>query len=118
VLAALDILVVPSLTFPDKAEQFSRIAVEAMFSGTPVIASRSGAIPEVIGDAGTLVAEGSRPELTAALDLLISNPALRSAVGAKGQAFAKARYSADVLGANLADFWRRSSAAGGRTADG
>ncbi|HWL48298.1 MAG TPA: glycosyltransferase family 4 protein [Acidimicrobiia bacterium] len=118
VLAALDILVVPSLTFPDKAEQFSRIAVEAMFSGTPVIASRSGAIPEVIGDAGTLVAEGSRPELTAALDLLITNPALRSAVGAKGQAFAKARYSADVLGANLADFWRRSSAAGGRTADG
>lgn len=109
VLAALDILVVPSVTLPDKAEQFSRIAVEAMFSGTPVIASRSGAIPEVIGYAGKLVAEGSRPELKGALDLLIGDPALRSALGEQGKAYAKTHYSADVLGANLADFWRRSS---------
>ena len=117
VLTALDILVVPSVVLPDKAEQFSRIAVEAMFSGTPVIASRSGAIPEVVGDGAQLVAEGSRPELTDALDLLIDNEDLRLALGRKGQAFAMARYSADVLGANLADFWRRSSTAVQRNRD-
>lgn len=117
VLAALDILVVPSLTLPDKAEQFSRIAVEAMFSGTPVIASRSGAIPEVMGDAGHLVAEGSRPELTDALDLLIGSQEQRLALGQKGLAFAQARYSTVVLGANLADFWRRSSGAGTDTTE-
>jgi glycosyltransferase involved in cell wall biosynthesis len=115
VLAALDILVVPSLTLPDKAEQFSRIAVEAMFSGTPVIASRTGAIPEVIGEAGHLVAEGSRPELTKALDILISDREQRLALGQRGQAYAKARYSADVIGANLADFWQRASRARNRT---
>jgi glycosyltransferase involved in cell wall biosynthesis len=108
VLAAVDILVVPSVTLPDKAEQFSRISVEAMFTGTPVIVSRSGAIPEVVGEGAHLVTEGSREELTQALDLLIENDDLRLALGRKGQTFANARYSADVLGASLADFWERS----------
>jgi glycosyltransferase involved in cell wall biosynthesis len=108
VLAALDILVVPSVVLPDKAEQFSRIAVEAMFSGTPVIASRSGAIPEVVGDGARLVAEGSRQELTQALDLLIHDEDLRLALGRKGQDLANSRYSADALGASLARFFRGS----------
>jgi glycosyltransferase involved in cell wall biosynthesis len=118
VLTALDILVVPSVSLPDKIEQFGRIVVEAMFSGTPVIASRSGALPEVLGAAGHLVAEGSRPELTDALDLLIDNRELRLTLAEKGRASARARYSADVLGANLADFWRKSAGAGNDNADG
>jgi glycosyltransferase involved in cell wall biosynthesis len=96
------------VVLPDKAEQFSRIAVEAMFSGTPVIASRSGAIPEVVGDGARLVAEGSRQELTQALDLLIHDEDLRLALGRKGQDLANSRYSADALGASLARFFRGS----------
>jgi glycosyltransferase involved in cell wall biosynthesis len=117
VLAALDILVVPSVVLPDKAEQFSRISVEAMFAGTPVIASRSGAIPEVVDDGAHLVTEASREELTQALDLLIDDEEKRMVLGRKGRAFANARYSADVLGANLADFWRRSMRSGEATRD-
>jgi glycosyltransferase involved in cell wall biosynthesis len=112
VLAALDILVVPSLTLPEKAEQFGRIIIEAMFAATPVIASRSGSIPEVVDEAGLLVAEGNRPELTEALDLLIGSTEQRSALGRKGQQSAKSRYSKDVLGAQLARFWRDSSGTG------
>ena len=115
VLAALDLLVVPSLTLPDKAEQFGRIIVEAMFAATPVIASRSGSIPEVIADAGVLVTEGSRQELSDALDRLTGDRDQRLALGQRGQQWAKTRYSGDVLGAQLAGFWRKCLSTGGHT---
>jgi glycosyltransferase involved in cell wall biosynthesis len=108
VLAAMDILVVPSVTVSHWAEQFGRVIVEAMFAGTPVIASRSGAIPEVMADAGILVSEGSRAELTDALNLLVDNPPHRIDVGQRGQESAKERYGSTTLGAVLADFWDQS----------
>jgi glycosyltransferase involved in cell wall biosynthesis len=110
VLAAIDVLVVPSITVDHWAEQFGRVIVEAMFAGTPVIASRSGAIPEVVADAGILVTEGSRPELTDALNLLAGSKEEREFLGRRGRESAKARYGADVLGGMLADFWSRSLA--------
>lgn len=108
-LAALDVLVVPSLTIPDWAEQFGRVIVEAMFAGTPVIASSSGSIPEVVAGAGTLVPEGDREALTAALEALVSDSDYRVALGEKGRRSALARYSSDALGRLLADFWGRSA---------
>ena len=48
-------LVIPSQRTPRWVEQFGRVAVEAMASGVPVIASDTGALPEVIGDAGVSV---------------------------------------------------------------
>jgi glycosyltransferase involved in cell wall biosynthesis/ubiquinone/menaquinone biosynthesis C-methylase UbiE len=45
------LLLVPSLL----PEPFGRIAVEAMSNGIPVIASRTGGLPEVIGEAGILI---------------------------------------------------------------
>ena len=64
-VASAEIAVVPSLY-----EGFSLPAVEYMASGTPLIASRTGALPEVTGDAALLVTPGDPEELAAALRLL------------------------------------------------
>jgi glycosyltransferase involved in cell wall biosynthesis len=74
-LASAEIAVVPSLY-----EGFSLPAVEHMASGTPLVASRSGALPEVTGDAATLVTPGDSEELAAVLRRLHDSPAERAAL--------------------------------------
>ncbi len=69
-----DVLAVPSLPKPGLLEQFCRVAVEAMASGVPVVASNIGALPEVVGDAGVLVPPGDPSALAAALGGLLDDP--------------------------------------------
>jgi glycosyltransferase involved in cell wall biosynthesis len=62
---------------PSRYEGFSLPAVEHMASGTPLVASRTGALPEVTGDAAVLVEPGEPDELAAALARLLARPAER-----------------------------------------
>ena len=77
-LASAETAVVPSLY-----EGFSLPAVEHMASGTPLVASRTGALPEVTGDAAVLVTPGDDEELAAVLRRLHDSPAERAALGAR-----------------------------------
>ena len=72
-LASAEIAVVPSLY-----EGFSLPAIEHMASGTPLVASRSGALPEVTGDAAALVTPADSEELAGALRRLHDSPAERA----------------------------------------
>ncbi len=74
-LASAEIAVVPSLY-----EGFSLPAVEHMASGTPLVASRTGALPEVTSDAAVLVTPGDDKELAAVLRRLHDSPAERAAL--------------------------------------
>lgn len=64
---SLDVLVVPSLPTPRWEEQFCRVAVEAMASSVPVVASASGALPEVVGEGGVTFPPGDAGALRRAL---------------------------------------------------
>ncbi|HEY3732978.1 MAG TPA: glycosyltransferase family 4 protein [Streptosporangiaceae bacterium] len=75
-LASAEIAVVPSLY-----EGFSLPAVEHMASGTPLVASRTGALPEVTGDAAVLVEPGNADELAAVLRRLCDQPGERARLG-------------------------------------
>jgi glycosyltransferase involved in cell wall biosynthesis len=78
-----ELAVVPSLY-----EGFSLPAVEAMCSGTPVVATDGGALPEVTGTDGETVfrcRKGDAGDLAATIARALANPALRSAVGEAGR---------------------------------
>jgi glycosyltransferase involved in cell wall biosynthesis len=76
-IATAEIAVVPSLY-----EGFSLPAVEHMASGTPLIASRTGALPEVTGNAALLVTPGDPEELAIALRTLHDSPTERARLSA------------------------------------
>jgi glycosyltransferase involved in cell wall biosynthesis len=101
----MSVLVLPSLTTPTWKEQFGHVLVEAMACGVPVIGSDSGAIPEVIGDAGLIVPEGNVDALADAIQSLISAPALRVDLAARGRSRVQAEYTNDSVARRLAAFW-------------
>ena len=73
---ACDLAVVPSDTF---VESFSMATLEAMACGVPVIATKNGGIPEVLGDGecGKLVPPGDLTALAAAIRTYATDPDLR-----------------------------------------
>ena len=88
---SVDVLAVPSLdathgSRPGQGwvEQFGRVAVEAMACGTPVVASDSGALPDVVGDAGILVPPGDANALGAALRKVVDDPQLAATLRERG----------------------------------
>jgi len=60
---SFDVLVLPSRTDYFWKEQYGRVLVEAMACGVPVVGSRSGAIPVVIGDPSRCFAEGDTVQM-------------------------------------------------------
>ena len=52
-----------------------------MASGTPLIVSRTGALPEVVGDTAVQVTPGDPEELAAALRDLLDSPERRAKLG-------------------------------------
>jgi glycosyltransferase involved in cell wall biosynthesis len=66
-------------------EGFGLVAVEAMACGTPLIAHRSGAIPEVVGEAALLFDSPNPETIAAALEEVIGEPALRARLQQRGQ---------------------------------
>ncbi|HSM13591.1 MAG TPA: glycosyltransferase family 1 protein, partial [Thermoanaerobaculia bacterium] len=78
------ILVQPSLW-----EGFGLPVAEAMAAGTPVIAARRGALPEVAGEAARLVDPESVEEIAAAIEALLDDPAERLRLARAGRARAE-----------------------------
>jgi alpha-1,3-rhamnosyl/mannosyltransferase len=85
-------------------------AVEAMQMGVPVVASRRGALPEVVGDAGVLVDPTDDMALARAIEGLLDDAQLRRQYAAAGRRQA-ARFSWSNSAGRLLeayrDLWQR-----------
>jgi glycosyltransferase involved in cell wall biosynthesis len=104
-LESCDLLAVPSKSTRDWTEQFGRILVEAMWANCPLLAYRSGAIPEVVGDAGELVPEGDIVALSDGLSGLSSDESRRRTLAARGRVRVRDHYHPDVLAEKLVRLW-------------
>ena len=107
-VARAEVAAVPSLY-----EGFSLPAVEAMASGTALIASDTGALPEVVGrdgTAGVLVPPGDASALAAALGTLLRDPARRAALGAAARARAEERFGWHATARATVEVYRRAIA--------
>lgn len=102
----LDVLALPSLSQPNWVEQFGRVLTEAMACGIPVVGSRSGEIPWVIGDAGRIFPEGDAGALANILGELAGDPAGRAAAAAAGRARVLAHFTQAQIAAETAAVYR------------
>ena len=91
VMGSAELACVPSLY-----EGFSLPTAELMACETPLVVSRAGAIPEVVGPDGLcadLVAPGNVEQLKGAIEALLDDPARRAAMGRAGRERVLERFS-------------------------
>lgn len=72
------------LVQPSFEEGFGMSVLEAMTLGVPVVASNRGALPDVLGDAGSLVNPDDPLELAAAMARVLKDEAYAATCAAKG----------------------------------
>jgi glycosyltransferase involved in cell wall biosynthesis len=95
-----DIFVLPSI---DKSEAFGLVALEAMSSGVPVIASDLPGVRSVVEKrkTGLLVKPGSASNLAEMIKYLLANPRLAKTMGQAGRAKVLADYTWEKIGLDL-----------------
>ena len=83
------------LVLPSYAEGAPMAVIEAMSSGMPIIATRVGAIPELVedGKSGLLIEPGDVAALTAMMDRLARDDALWRQMSTRSHAIAQDRFS-------------------------
>ncbi len=90
--------------YPSVYEGFGIPPLEAMALGTPVVATRAGSIPEVVGDAAFLVDVGDVDGLAGAIDRVLTDGSLGAALVARGAQRVR-RFSWDTTAAELVDVY-------------
>jgi glycosyltransferase involved in cell wall biosynthesis len=103
--ASAEIAVVSSLY-----EGFSLPAVEHMASGTPLVAIRTGALPEVTGDAAVLVEPGDPEALAATLRDPLDSPEQRARLAAAAWQRVQERYTWSAVARATVQHYQRAIA--------
>jgi glycosyltransferase involved in cell wall biosynthesis len=99
VLRGLDILAVPS----GSAEASPRVILEAFSAGTPVVAYRSGGIPEMIEDGrtGVLTADSCFESLATSIRSLLSDPDRMERLSIGGRQEWQRRFTVQMFRQNI-----------------
>ncbi len=91
------------LCLPTRADGSPFVVLEALATGTPVISTPIGAIPSLVGSAGTIVDVGDVSGLRTAIQALADDEGLRRQLSRLARLRAVERFSAIRQGARLAE---------------
>lgn len=92
VFQTADIFVLPSQKTKHWEEQFGMVLVEAMACGLPIITTKTGSIPGVVGRSGIFVEPKDSHDLASQIVRLADNPKLRKNLGEKLRERAKEKF--------------------------
>jgi len=96
------------LAFPSVYEGFGFPPLQAMAVGVPVVTTRVGSIPEVVGDGAVLVESGDRDGLTAALEGVLDGGPEVEALIARGRR-RSALFTWEACAEGLTDLYRQAA---------
>jgi starch synthase len=102
-----DIFVLPSIATKWWQEQFGMVLIESMACGKAVVATQTGSIPEVVGEAGVLVQPNDPFSLAKAIRKLILDEKLREELGKKGRERAETNFSVTVVSQKLKQIYEK-----------
>jgi len=102
--AAADVCVVPS-----HYEPFGLVAIEAMASGTPVVASDVGGLQFTVvpEETGLLAPAQDEAAFAAAIDRILANPEWRNQLGSKARMRVEDKFSWDGVAHQLSDLYTK-----------
>lgn len=96
-----------AVVIPSEGEGLGLVAVEAQLCETPVIAFRSGGLPDVVSDGATglLTPPGDVGALAAAMDAVLARDDRGASLGRAGRDAALARFSPNVVASHYASIY-------------
>jgi glycosyltransferase involved in cell wall biosynthesis len=99
-----------AVAYPSRYEGFGLVPLEAIAAGTPVVATATGAIPEVLGDGGLLVPPGDVDALAGAIHRVLTDEQVVSSLLRRGSARVDAYSWSETVG-GIVDLYRTALAA-------
>lgn len=100
------ILIAPSKNTRTWEEQYGMVLIEAMACGLAVVSSRSGSIPEVVGDAALLVNNVTESSIYHALLKLVTSQAMLHNLGKRAAQRARERYDATITARKIGTIYQ------------
>ncbi len=101
-----DAFVLPSIPVEGWKEQYGMVLIEAMASGLPIIASRSGSIPDVVGDCALFVSPAEYKDIANAINMLKNNTDIRRELSAKSRKRAEIYFDSSISGSRLSEMYK------------
>jgi glycosyltransferase involved in cell wall biosynthesis len=92
--------------FPSLWDNFPYVILEAMASGKPIVATRTGAVPEMLGDAGLIVPIGDVRAFRNALRKLMADAELRRSLGDAAKKRFEERFHPDRVMGEILEVYR------------
>ena len=102
-LAGVDVFAFPSLW-----DNFPYVILEAMASGRSIVATRTGAVPEMLGDTAEIVRPGDVRGLAKALRKLMADVDLRVKLGAAARKRFEERFQSDQVMGEILELYREA----------